>query len=101
MTGKEFSDVEEIHCHHKHPKKWHGGDRYRNLVLVTETIHELIHTYDNNEVKELIKRASITDKSQFEKLNELRKRAGRKPIDADTKTIISNGLAKETKTTFN
>ncbi len=101
VSGKEFIVVEDIHCHHKHPKKWHGGDRYRNLVLVTETVHKLIHSYDNNEVKELIIKASITDKTQFEKLNELRKKAGRKPIDADTKTIISNGLAKETKTTFN
>ena len=101
VTGEEFMSVSEIVCHHKHPKKWHGGDRYQNLVLVSDTIHQLIHTYDNAEVKELIKKARLTEVSQFEKLNKLRKKACRKPIDAITKEIVTNGMTKKTKTVTN
>ena len=101
VSGLEFTSVEDIFCHHKHPKRWHGGDRYGNLVLVTNTVHELIHTYDKNEVSGLLRKAKIKDLSQLEKLNTLRKKACRKPIDANILINHSNGLAKETKTTFN
>ena len=93
--------MEQIFCHHKHPKRWRGGDRYRNLTLVSYEVHELIHTYDNEEVQRLLQKTNITDNSQFDKLNEFRRRAYRKAIDAETKQIISKGMTKETKTKFN
>ena len=101
VSGIEFTSVEDIFCHHKHPKRWHGGDRYGNLVLVTRTVHELIHAYDKNEVAKLLREAKIKDLSQVEKLNTLRKKACRKPIDAYNFLNLINGLAKETKTAFN
>ena len=101
VSGIEFTSVEDIFCHHKHPKRWHGGDRYGNLVLVTRTVHELIHAYDRNEVAKLLREAKIKDLSQVEKLNTLRKKACRKPIDANNFLNLINGLAKETKTAFN
>lgn len=101
VSGVEFTRADKIICHHKHPKKWGGSDRYRNLILVTENVELLINTYKNEEVKTLLIKANITEKAQIEKLNKLRKQSHRKPIDAQTKEIISKGLAKETKTTFN
>lgn len=83
VSGIEFNSVDEIYCHHKHPKQWHGGDRYGNLVLVTNTVHKLIHTYDKNEVVYLLRKAKIKDLTQLEKLNLFRKKACRKPIDAN------------------
>lgn len=101
VSGETFTRVEQIFCHHKHPKRWRGGDRYRNLTLVSYEVHELIHTYDNEEVQRLLQKTNITDNSQFDKLNEFRRRAYRKAIDAETKQIISIGMTKETKTKFN
>ncbi len=101
VSGEKFTKVEQIFCHHKHPKRWRGGDRYRNLILVSTDVHKLIHTYDNDEVRKLLIKTNIKDISQFEKLNELRRRAYRKAIDAETKQIISKGMTKETKTEFN
>ena len=43
VTGKEFRTLDEIHCHHKKPKSFGGGDEYSNLILVVEPIHKLIH----------------------------------------------------------
>ena len=68
---------------------------------MTNAVHELIHTYDKNEVAMLLRKAKIKDLSQIEKLNLLRKKACRKPIDANIFLNLSKGLAKETKTTFN
>ena len=43
VTGEEFTSKDEIHCHHKLPKSKGGTDDYHNLILVTETVHKLIH----------------------------------------------------------
>ena len=43
VTGQEFADTSEIHCHHKVPKHMGGTDDYENLVLVSQDIHKLIH----------------------------------------------------------
>ncbi len=99
VTGEEFKCVSEIVCHHKHPKEWQGGDRYRNLVLVSDKIHKLIHSYDAEEIRKLIKEARVTEVTQFEKLNKFRMKACRKPIDATI--YITNGMAKKTKTMTN
>ena len=42
-TQRVFTNTEDIHCHHKIPKKRNGTDKYENLVLVHSTAHKLIH----------------------------------------------------------
>ena len=42
VTGKILW-IDEIHCHHILPKANGGADEYKNLVIVHETVHKLIH----------------------------------------------------------
>ena len=43
VTGQEFANTSETHCHHKVPKYMGETDDYENLVLVSQDIHKLIH----------------------------------------------------------
>jgi len=43
ITGYEFRNTSEIHCHHIIPKELGGTDKYQNLKLIREDIHILIH----------------------------------------------------------
>lgn len=75
VTGKQFLDLDDIHCHHILPK-WKGGtDAYSNLLLVSEPVHRLIHA-----VKEetILKYKSLLNlsKAQMERVNQLRHMAG-------------------------
>ena len=71
---------DELHCHHKLPRKLGGGDNYGNLCIVHNTVHKLIHGVDNEKIINWLRDLQITH-SQLQKLNQLRKRAGNLPID--------------------
>lgn len=43
VTGHEFLDITEVHCHHRKPRSQGGGDNYMNLALVLVDVHRLIH----------------------------------------------------------
>ena len=43
VTRESFTSTAEIYCHHKIPKSQGGTDEYSNLILVTATVHKLIH----------------------------------------------------------
>lgn len=75
VTGTAFESVEEIHCHHKRPKKQGGSDKYENLVLVTDQIHRLIHATDVETIQHYINLLMLNG-SQLKRLNELRELAG-------------------------
>ena len=55
VTGKEFEATEEIHCCHITPKNKGGTDEYENLILVTETVHRLIHATKTETIAKLLK----------------------------------------------
>ncbi len=102
VTGKEFTDLSDIHCHHKTPKGAGGSDKYSNLILVTTPVHELIHAKDRNTIKSRLQTLKL-DSAQLEKLNKLRVKANRNPINLDGSDIITNsqnGMTKETKKTI-
>lgn len=61
-----------FHCHHKKPRKLGGDDSYQNLIIVSISIHRLIHATDEKLIKELIKENSL-NKDQIIKVNKLRK----------------------------
>lgn len=84
VTGKEFQTIEDVHCHHKEPRSKGGGDEYKNLILVLEPVHRLIHMTDMNLIKVYLQRLKI-DKHQLLKLNELRKQAGTPTICLEQK----------------
>jgi group II intron reverse transcriptase/maturase len=72
VTGKDFETTEEIHCHHIKPRNQGGTDEYENLILVTETVHKLIHATRPETISKYLKGCE----TNIEKLNNLRKQAG-------------------------
>ena len=79
MTGEKFKSSEEMQCHHKIPKFKGGTDEYQNLILVTTTVHKLIHTTDTKTIQKYLK----TRKPDIKKLNVLRKLVGNKILEVD------------------
>ncbi len=79
VTGEKFTSMDEIHCHHKQPKSKGGTDDYQNLVLVTETVHKLIHATN----AEIIQKYLQTSKPDMTKLNVLRKEVGNIILSVD------------------
>jgi len=60
-------EIEAMYCHHKKPLVLGGEDKYKNLILVTKAIHELIHESDESKI-EFTATALLLDKRQIEKL---------------------------------
>ena len=79
ITGEKFTSVEEIHCHHKIPKSQGGTDDYQNLILVTATIHKLIHATNAETIKKYLQAC----KPNLKKLNVLRKLVGNTILSVD------------------
>lgn len=73
VSGVELTP-DNIYCHHKVPKHSGGGDNYQNLVLVTISVHRLIHDADYVHVEEKARALDLNPK-QIIKLQKLRKLA--------------------------
>ena len=78
----EYSD---IHCHHKCPRCQGGTDEYKNLVIVHEDIHRLIHATNPQIIVQYI--SKYKDTIDLHKLNELRTLAGNEEISSLDNTI--------------
>ena len=76
---KEILTLDEIHCHHKKPKKLGGLDTYSNLVIVNKNIHKLIHAVKAETIQRLLEVATL-NKSELDKINKLRLLAGNSAI---------------------
>lgn len=75
ITGKAFTVLEDIHCHHRVPV-WKGGtDAYGNLILVLKPVHILIHAVKEDTIRKYLKLLHL-NKTQIEKVNQLREVAG-------------------------
>ena len=75
ITGKEFTSLESIHCHHIMPKSKGGSDKYQNLVLVLLPVHKLIHATDSETISYYLRILALDDK-QLSKINNYRVKAG-------------------------
>jgi group II intron reverse transcriptase/maturase len=75
---KEKLLIDNIHCHHKTPRKLGGSDKYSNLIIVDKQIHRLIHL---PEVENSLIANFKLDKQQIEKLNKLRSLCGNGKIE--------------------
>jgi group II intron reverse transcriptase/maturase len=64
-------EVGDIHCHHKTPKHLGGSDRYSNLILVSEAVHNLIHATNPHTIEKYTNILKL-DKKQLVKLENLR-----------------------------
>ena len=79
VTREKFTSTEEIHCHHKIPKAQGGTDDYQNLILVTATVHKLIHATRAKTIQHYLQ----TCKPDIQKLNVLRKQVGNNILSVD------------------
>ena len=81
VTGHEFLDVTEVHCHHKKPRSQGGGDNYMNLTLVLVDVHRLIHAKKESTIQQYMEMLKPNAR-QLSKLNQLREEAGLEHIKA-------------------
>jgi len=70
VTGKKL-EIGEIHCHHRVPKHLGGTDEYKNLVIVHEEIHRLIHATNPDKIRKYLDSTQL-DPSQLKTLNKFR-----------------------------
>ena len=75
VTGMEFQNLNDIHCHHKVPVTLGGTDRYQNLVIVHKDVHRLIHATLPETVTAYLERVKPTQ-TMLKKINKLRQKAG-------------------------
>lgn len=81
VTGYEFLDISEIHCHHKTPRNQGGQDNYMNLALVLVDIHRLIHAKTEKTIQRYMDIVRL-DSQQLSKLNRFRIQVGLDEIKA-------------------
>ena len=74
VSGTELMPY-DIRCHHKVPLENGGTDKYSNLILVTETVHFLIHATREETIQKYLQELQL-NKKQIQKLNRLRELAG-------------------------
>jgi len=79
VTGQELQGIAEIHCHHIIPRIQNGDDKYANLVLVSETIHKLIHAVNADTILKYRSLLNL-DNEQMTKLNNFREKANLFPL---------------------
>ena len=70
VTG-EMLNIGDIHCHHKLPRYLGGTDEYKNLVIVCEVVHRLIHATNPETIMKYMEKLKLTSK-QLKKLEKLR-----------------------------
>ena len=80
VTGREFLDITEIHCHHKKPRRYGGNDNYMNLVLVLPEVHRLIHATNESLIAQYIEIMQL-NVEQITKLNKFRIMANLAPVE--------------------
>ena len=71
VTGKELIVWKSAHCHHKIPKSLGGDDKYKNLTLVSEEVHKLIHATNADTISKYLNELHL-DTKQLDKVNKLR-----------------------------
>lgn len=78
VTGKSLN-ISEMHCHHKKPRALGGTDEYKNLVLIEENVHRLVHSTKDETIVEYVEKLGLSIK-ELEKVNKLRKQANMQEI---------------------
>ena len=70
VTGRKL-EIKEIHCHHKLPKYLGGTDEYKNLAIVSEDVHRLIHATNSETIRKYLEKLNL-DTKQLKKLEKFR-----------------------------
>jgi group II intron reverse transcriptase/maturase len=78
VTGKELG-FEGWHCHHIIPREIGGDDSYKNLILIVDYVHRLIHAKDTETIAKYML-IIAPDKDMLKKINKLRAKVELKDI---------------------
>ena len=78
ILGKVL-EIDDIHCHHKVPKKLGGKDNYQNLIIIHKDVHRLIHATKQETIDKYLSLLKL-NKRQINKVNKLRKMVGNEAI---------------------
>ena len=70
VTGRKL-EIKEIHCHHKLPRYLGGTDEYKNLAIVSEDVHRLIHATNPETIRKYLEKLNL-DAKQLKKLEKFR-----------------------------
>ncbi len=73
VTGMKM-EANQVDCHHKKPVALGGEDNYENLIIVSESVHILIHTNNKATIQKYLEVLKLNQK-QLDKLNKLREMA--------------------------
>lgn len=68
----EFIYAHEVHCHHFKPKKLGGTDEFKNLRIINNDVHRLIHASNEETIKKYLSELKL-DTEQINKVNQYRK----------------------------
>lgn len=71
VLGKSFLTIDEIHCHHKVPRKDNGTDAFHNLVLINADVHRLVHATNRETILNYLEILGL-NVIQMRKMNYLR-----------------------------
>ncbi|RAN86643.1 group II intron reverse transcriptase/maturase [Bacillus sp. SRB_28] len=69
---KEFLMASEVHCHHYVPLELGGTDEYKNLRIIRNDIHRLIHAIERQTIEKYLKGLLLTDE-QLKRINQYRR----------------------------
>lgn len=81
--SKDILNIGDMELHHIIPKSMGGTDDYKNLVWVSVASHKLIHASNSDTIRKYLEFVNL-DNSGWEKLNELRIKAGNQKIEIGT-----------------
>lgn len=70
VSGAEL-EANQVDCHHKKPLSLGGDDSYKNLIIVSDVVHILIHSSNERTIRKYLNVLN-PNKKQLEKLNKLR-----------------------------
>lgn len=70
VSGVEL-EANQVDCHHKKPLSLGGDDSYKNLIIVSDMVHILIHSSNDRTIRKYLE-VFKPNKKQLEKLNKLR-----------------------------
>jgi len=70
VTGEKL-EIGDIHCHHKLPKHLGGTDEYKNLVIVSVDVHNLIHATNPATIRKYLDKLKL-NACQLKTLNKFR-----------------------------
>ncbi len=70
ITGAEL-DYNDVNCHHKVPRKLGGDNSYKNLIILSNSCHILIHSTNKSTIQKYFDIIKPNQK-QLDKINKLR-----------------------------